>query len=324
MRKSDLLTLNRSSLKPWRPLDRGCELRIGFAGGRCNRWRWPFGVLRTRLFSPSVSVEVICCAAHDVKGSATEKSAAEPGVLETIAQPRSTCVTDYGSCNTQASFRCGVCVSTYTDPTTKAGLGVTATVVSDTSESRLGDSLQHSQLRGRFLCCGTFYIVGSATDDLYRDARRKQPSPRRPERRAEPVTTTSGETYAQLATKMQAGATVSTSYDLASTSLTSATELTAGSVTTIQDNNSGSKFVYTAVAGSTFAATLNTAIAAAVTSSFSPPTWKRTIQGSVVGADWLQNGVGVGTGCGVRRAHNLDAHAGAPSGLSICKGAWEG
>jgi flagellar hook-associated protein 2 len=77
------------------------------------------------------------------------------------------------------------------------------------------------------------------------------------------IATTSGETYAQLATAIN-NATISTSYDSTSTGLTNTTPLTAGSVTTIQDNNSGSKFVYTAVAGNTVA-DLNSAIAKAVT-----------------------------------------------------------
>ena len=62
------------------------------------------------------------------------------------------------------------------------------------------------------------------------------------------IATTSGETYAELATAIN-NATISTSYDSTSTGLTNTTPLTAGSVTTIQDNNSGSKFVYTAACG---------------------------------------------------------------------------
>jgi flagellar hook-associated protein 2 len=76
------------------------------------------------------------------------------------------------------------------------------------------------------------------------------------------IATTSGETYAELAAAITS-ATVSTSYDSTVTGLTSASHLTAGSVTTIQDNNSGSPFVYTAVTGDTVG-DLNTAIAAAV------------------------------------------------------------
>jgi hypothetical protein len=45
----------------------------------------PFAVLRTRLFAPSDSPLVICGAVHEVKDSATEKSAAAPEELETIA-----------------------------------------------------------------------------------------------------------------------------------------------------------------------------------------------------------------------------------------------
>ena len=45
----------------------------------------PAAVLKTRLFAPSDSPEDIWGAVHEVKGSDTEKSAAAPGELETIA-----------------------------------------------------------------------------------------------------------------------------------------------------------------------------------------------------------------------------------------------
>jgi len=79
------------------------------------------------------------------------------------------------------------------------------------------------------------------------------------------ITTTSGETYAQLAAAIN-NATAEgppTSYSSAQTSLTSTTPLTAGSVTTIQDTSTGNTFSFTATSTSTVG-DLNSAIATAV------------------------------------------------------------
>jgi flagellar hook-associated protein 2 len=79
------------------------------------------------------------------------------------------------------------------------------------------------------------------------------------------IATTSGETYAQLATAINA-ATVSgpaVSYGSQQTGLSGSTLLTPGSVTTIQDTGTGNTFSYTAQTGDTVD-TLNAAIATAV------------------------------------------------------------
>lgn len=79
------------------------------------------------------------------------------------------------------------------------------------------------------------------------------------------VSTTSGETYAQLATAINNAKVYTTPTGFASTeqSLSSSTALTAGSVTTITDASTGNTFTYTATAGATIG-DLNSAIAAAV------------------------------------------------------------
>ena len=94
------------------------------------------------------------------------------------------------------------------------------------------------------------------------------------------ITTTTGETYAQLATAINnaVGEGPATSYSSTQNSLASTTPLTAGSVTTIQDKTTGRTFTYTANSGDTVA-TLNSAIAAAVTAGTLSP----NVTGSVVG-----------------------------------------
>jgi len=153
-------------------------------------------------------------------------------------------------------------INSYVDPTTKAGLGVTATVVSDTTGSRLAIVSNSSGAAADFSVAESFtsWTAPQMTSGESLGANSLVLSTANG---TATITTTSGETYAQLATAINA-AKVSTSYNSTSTTLTDTTKLTAGSVTTIQDNNSGSKFVYTAPSGATVA-DLNTAIAAAVT-----------------------------------------------------------
>lgn len=91
------------------------------------------------------------------------------------------------------------------------------------------------------------------------------------------INTTSGETYAQLASAIN-NATVYTSttgFTSTQSSLTNSTALTAGSVTTIQDSQTGNTFTFTATQGDTVA-DLNNAIASAVTNG--------TLSANVTGA----------------------------------------
>ncbi len=92
------------------------------------------------------------------------------------------------------------------------------------------------------------------------------------------ISTTSGESYSDLATSINA-ATISTAYtSSAPTTLTSTTPLSAGSVTTIQDSNTGATFTYTAPTGATVG-DLNTAIAKAVKAG----TLSANVTGAIVG-----------------------------------------
>ena len=92
----------------------------------------------------------------------------------------------------------------------------------------------------------------------------------------------------------------------------------AGSVTTIQDNNSGSKFVYTAVAGNTVA-DLNTAIAAAVKAGTLSANVTGTINGSgqeVISEGPTDQGIAVSTNDAALGAINADPAFTNPLGLT--------
>jgi flagellar hook-associated protein 2 len=153
-------------------------------------------------------------------------------------------------------------INSYVDPTTNAGLGVTATVISDTTGARLAIVSNSPGAAADFSVSEPF-TSWTAPQMSSGESLGANSLVFSTAAGTATIATTSGETYQELAAAINA-ATVSTSYDSTSTGLASTTKLTAGSVTTIQDNNSGSKFVYTAVAGDTVG-DLNTAIAAAVT-----------------------------------------------------------
>jgi len=207
-------------------------------------------------------------------------------------------------------------INSYIDPTTKAGLGVTATVVSDTSGSRLAIVSNTPGATADFSVAEPFasWTAQQMTSTETLGANSLVFSTANG---TATIATTSGETYAQLATAIS-GATISTSYDSTSTSLTSATKLTAGSVTTIQDNNSGSKFVYTAVAGNTVG-DLNTAIAAAVTAGTLSANVTGTINSSgqeVIAEGTTDQGIKVSTNDATMGAINADPLATKSLGLT--------
>jgi flagellar hook-associated protein 2 len=137
-------------------------------------------------------------------------------------------------------------INTYTDPTTKAGLGVTATIVSDSTGSRLAIVSSSSGAAADFSVAEP-YTTWTATQMSSAESLGANSLVLSTAAGTKTIATTSGESYATLANAIN-NAKITTSYDSTSTTLTNATPLTAGSVTTIQDNNSGSKFVYTAVA----------------------------------------------------------------------------
>ena len=148
-----------------------------------------------------------------------------------------------------------------------ASLGVTATVVSDATGSRLAIIANSS---------GTAADFSVATPNFQGNSWTSADMPTGSTLAANSVTltssagtatitTTSGETYAQLATAINNATAVGppTSYSSGQTSLTSSTPLSAGSVTTIKDASTGKTFSFTATSTSTVG-DLNTAIATAV------------------------------------------------------------
>ena len=207
-------------------------------------------------------------------------------------------------------------INSYVDPTTKAGLGVTATVVSDTSGSRLAIVSNTPGAAADFSVAEPF-TSWTAPQMSSGESLGANSLVFSTAAGTATIATTSGETYQELAAAINA-ATVSTSYDSTSTALTSATKLTAGSVTTIQDNNSGSKFVYTAVAGDTVG-DLNTAIAAAVTAGTLSANVTGTINASgqeVISEKATDQGITVSTNDAALGAINADPAFTNPLGLT--------
>ena len=135
------------------------------------------------------------------------------------------------------------------------------------------------------------------------------------------VNTTSGETYAQLATAINNAAIV-TSYTGAQSGLTSSSFLTTGSVTTIQDTSTGKTFTYTAASGDTVN-TLNTAIANAVTDGTLSANVKGTVNASgqeVISEGLTDKGLAVTTNDAVLGAVSATAGASTPLGLTATAG----
>ena len=206
-------------------------------------------------------------------------------------------------------------INHYKDPTTGAGLGVTATVVSDSTGSRLAivsnapgaaadfsvaepfTSWTAPQMSSAETLGATSLVLSTAVGTAT-------------------ISTSSGETYSTLAAAIN-NATVSTSYSSTATTLGSTTPLTAGSVTTIQDNNSGSKFVYTAVAGNTVG-DLNNAIAAAVTAGTLSSNVTVAITGGqeVISEGSTDQGITVSTNDAALGAMNASPASTKPLGLT--------
>jgi len=165
---------------------------------------------------------------------------------------------------------------------TGASLGVTATVVSDSTGSRLAIISNAAGSASGFSITSANYSGTSWTSaDIPPGSTLGANSViLTSSAGTATINTTSGETYAQLAAAINNATTATpivppTNYSSAQSPLTGATPLTAGSVTSIQDSATGKTFKYTAVAGNTVA-TLNAAIAAAVTTG--------TLSANVTGA----------------------------------------
>jgi flagellar hook-associated protein 2 len=135
------------------------------------------------------------------------------------------------------------------------------------------------------------------------------------------ISTTSGETYAQLATAINNATVpqVPTSYTSTQGSLTAGTPLTAGSVTSITDNATGDTFSFTAASGDTVG-DLNNAIAAAVSAGTLPA----NIAGSaasgneVISGGSADKGITVSTNDSVMGTMNAPANV--PLGLNATAG----
>ena len=159
-------------------------------------------------------------------------------------------------------------------------LGVTATVISDTTGSRLAIVSNSPGAAADFSVTSSNYTgiswtspdmpsgvtLGANSVTLTSSAGTAT------------IATTTGETYAQLATAINNATVAPTSYSSAESSLTSSTPLTAGSVTTIEDSATGKTFTFTATATNTVN-DLNNAIAAAVTAG----TLSSTVAGTITG-----------------------------------------
>lgn len=208
-------------------------------------------------------------------------------------------------------------INTYTDPTTKAGLGVTATVVSDSTGSRLAIVSNTSGAAADFSVAEPF-TTWTAPQMSTGESLGANSLTFSTAAGTATIATTSGETYSELATAINS-ATISTSYDSTNTTpLLTTTPLNAGSVTTIQDNNSGSKFVYTAVAGNTVA-DLNAAIAAAVKAGTLSANVTGTINAGgqeVISEGATDQGITVSTNDAALGAMNADPAATNPLGLT--------
>ena len=160
-----------------------------------------------------------------------------------------------------------------------ANIGVNATVVSDSTGSRLAIISNTSGLAGGFSVTSPNYTGTSWTSpDIPTGGTLGANSVTLTSSTGTAtISTTSGETYAQLAAAINNATVAPTSYSSSQTPvLTSSSLLSAGSVTTIKDNATGSTFTFTATATNTVG-DLNTAIAAAVTAG----TLSSTVAGAI-------------------------------------------
>jgi flagellar hook-associated protein 2 len=201
-------------------------------------------------------------------------------------------------------------------------LGLTATVVSDSTGSRLAIISNTAGAAGGFSITSQNYTGTSWTSPDIPTGSTLGANSLTLKSAAGTVTvnTTSGETYAQLATAINSAAIV-TSYTGAKTGLTASSFLTEGSVTTIQDTSTGKTFTYTAASGDTVD-TLNSAIAAAVTDG----TLSANVAGAVTGGKEIiseglsDKGVTVTTNDAVLGAMSATAGASTPLGLVASAG----
>jgi len=202
-------------------------------------------------------------------------------------------------------------------------LGVTATVVSDTTGSRLAIVSNSPGAAADFSVTSSNYTGTSWTSpDMPSGVTLGANSVTLTSSAGTAtIATTTGETYAQLATAINNATVAPTSYSSAESSLSSSTPLTAGSVTTIKDPATGNTFTFTATATNTVG-DLNNAIAAAVTAG----TLSSTVAGSVASGQEVisegptNTGITVSTNDAVLGAMTAATETSTPLGLTATAG----
>jgi flagellar hook-associated protein 2 len=169
-------------------------------------------------------------------------------------------------------------INSYVSPT-GVRLGVTATVVSDSTGSRLAIVSNSAGAKADFSVSEPF-TSWTAPEMSSGESLGANSLTLTSSAGTATIATTSGESYATLAAAINSAQAEAppTSYNSALGPLTATTPLTVGSVTTIDDASTGKTFTYTAIAGSTVAS-LNSAIAAAVTTGTLSPNVAGTITG---------------------------------------------
>ena len=163
---------------------------------------------------------------------------------------------------------------------TGASLGIKASVVSDASGSRLAIIANNSGTAADFsISTPDFSGTSWTSADMPTGSTLGANSVKLTSSAGTAIiATTTGETYAQLATAIN-NATIQKSYSSSQTGMDGTAALTPGSVTTIQDKATGNTFTFTAVSGNTLS-DLNNAISAAVTAGTLPGNVTGTISSS--------------------------------------------
>ena len=171
-------------------------------------------------------------------------------------------------------------INSYISPT-GASLGVTATVVSDSTGSRLAIVSNSPGTAADFSVSEPF-TTWTAPEMSSGESLGANSLTLTSAAGTATIATTSGETYVELAAAINTAQAEAppTSYSSTLAPLTATTALTVGSVTTIDDASTGNTFTYTAIAGSTVAS-LNGAIAAAVATG----TLSANVAGTITGGN---------------------------------------
>ena len=204
-----------------------------------------------------------------------------------------------------------------------SSLGVKATVVNDSSGSRLAIVSDNSGTAAGFSITSSNYTGTSWTSPDIPSGSTLGVNTVTLTTAAGTVNiaTTSGETYAQLATAINNATVpqVPTSYTSTQGSLADDTQLTAGSVTSITDNATGATFSFTASSGDTVG-DLNNAIAAAVSAGTLPSNIAGAISSGneVISGGTAAKGITVTTNDSVLGTMNPPANL--PLGLTATAG----